>query len=201
MHNYQTKQIPSIEFVDYYIGELPIYSSQPLFVFLSGVPGSGKSYLSNLISKQIPIVRLESDFVRTILFPTPRYTQNENRKLFKFCHSLIDQLLSKSLPVLFDATNLIESNREHLYHLAERNRAQLIIIRVTAPEHIIFNRLTQRESLIGVGKKDNSNAGWRIYKRMIKSSETIRRRHSVIDTSEDIDDIIRRLVREIRRYL
>ena len=172
MHNYQAEHIPSIEFVEYYIGELPIYSSQPLFVFLSGVPGSGKSYLSKLISKQIPIITLESDFVRRRLFPTPRYTQNENRKLFKFCHSLIDQLLSKSFPILFDATNLIESNREHLYHLAERNSAQLIIIKVTAPENIIFNRLTQRAGLIGVDKKDNSNAGWRIYKRMIKSSET-----------------------------
>ena len=110
-------------------------------------------------------------------------------------------MLSKSYPLLYDATNLIEDNRERLYHLAERNSAQLIIIRVTAPENIIFNRLTQRERFIGINKKDNSNAGWRIYKRMIKSSETIRKSHLVIDTSGEIDATVGKLVRKIRHYL
>tara|TARA_B100000029_G_scaffold452523_2_gene477781 strand:+ start:209 stop:814 length:606 start_codon:yes stop_codon:yes gene_type:complete len=201
MYNSKRSLIPSIEFAENYIGKLPSNSRQAVLVFLSGLPGSGKSYLSNLISLRIPIIHIESDSIRKILFSNPKYTRIENQQVFQFCHSLIDELLVKSYPVLFDATNLIEEHREYLYGLAARNNAKLKILKVTAPENVIFNRLIHRERFLDSDKKNRSDAGWKIYKRMIRLEEPIQRVHSVVDTSNDIDTIAAQMASEIGLYL
>jgi len=104
-------------------------------------------------------------------------------------------LLCEGVCVIFDATNLVEFQREMLYLLAERSGARLLIVRVVAPEKVIRERLARRNA----DAQSASDADWRIYRRMSEREQTIRRPHLCIDTSEDIDAAVRKVVRAVRR--
>jgi len=80
---------------------------------------------------------LVSDTLRKILFPSPQYKESENKRLFSACHVLIEELLKKGMPVIFDATNLLEHHREYLYRAAERAGAKLILVWVEAPTEVV----------------------------------------------------------------
>ncbi len=171
--------------------------AKPVMVVVSGLPGSGKSYLSRRLAAQVPLLVLESDALRETLVRRPSYSKAESGRLFRACHALIGDLLRQGICVLLDATNLLECHRERLYHIAEGMGARPIIVDVQAPPEVIYQRLKDRSE--GVDIQDRSSADWPVYQRMSSTAEPIRRNHFVVDTSEDIAPAIAKLVREIGR--
>ena len=166
----------------------------PVFIMMSGLPGSGKSYLSQRLAEELPAVVVESDRVRKTLFPEPAYTAEESALIHRICQEVIRRLLARGVRVIFDATNLIEFQREALYSLAERSGARLLIVRTVAPEPVVHERLEQRK----LHPANASDADWRVYRRMSTSEQQIARSHLCIDTSQDIDQAIRRIMKAIR---
>ena len=179
------------------LGELPEPCYRPHLIIVSGLPGAGKSYFSRKLKERLPSVIIESDAMRKVLFPRPSYSPEESARLFKALHMLVEELLKKGIPVIFDATNLIELHREYLYHLAEKAGAKLIIVWIKAPFEVIKERLERR--MRGENPDDNSDAGIDVYLRMRKTAEPIRRNHFVVDTSRDINPAIEKILREVRR--
>ena len=168
-------------------------------VVIGGLPGSGKSYFSHRLIEQVPLLVLESDVLRRVLFPKPTYTRAESAHLFEACYSLIDDLLGQGIPLLLDATNLAEAHRERLYHITEQLGLRLILVYTKAPPDVVYDRLKARcESL---DPEDRSSADWGVYQRMRSTVEPIVRNHFVVDTSKDISTAIARVVREIRRWM
>lgn len=170
-------------------------TAYPVLIMMSGLPGSGKSYLSERLAQELPAIVIESDRVRKVLFPQSTYSAQESAIVHRTCQELIRRLLRKGVRVIFDATNLVEFQREFLYSLAERSGAHLLIVRTVAPEPIIKERLEQRKA------KGNSisDADWQIYRRMSQREQKIHRPHLCIDTSQDIEEAIRKIVRTVRR--
>ena len=172
--------------------------AKPVMVMVSGLPGSGKSYFSRRLVEQVPLLALESDVLRKVLFPSPDYTAAESARLFKACQSLIADLLRQGMPVLLDATNLIEGNRERLYHVADGLRVRLVIVHLKAPPEVVRERLKGRSE--GRDPEDKSDADWQVYRKMCSTAEPIKRNHFVVDTSRDISPAIAKVAREIRRW-
>jgi predicted kinase len=170
-------------------------TAYPVLILMSGLPGSGKSYLSERVSAELSAVVIESDRLRKALFPKPTYSAQESTLVHRACQHTMRWLLCKGVRVIFDATNLVEFQREILYHLAERSGARLLIVRVVAPEEVIRERLARRDADV----YSTSDADWSIYRRMSKREQTICRPHLCIDTSEDIDAAVRKIAREVRR--
>lgn len=60
--------------------------------WLTGMPSSGKTTLSIEVSKEIPIIHLDSDEMRRSLTPNPNYSQDEReivyRSIIYFCEVL-----------------------------------------------------------------------------------------------------------------
>ena len=54
--------------------------ARPVMVVVSGLPGSGKSHFSRRLAEQVGLFTLESDVLRTALFPSPSYTRSESRR-------------------------------------------------------------------------------------------------------------------------
>ncbi len=189
------------------LGELPEPTINPAFIVVSGLPGSGKSYFSRQLAARLlslsphpqtpPFPILESDSMRRLLSPAPNYSRGENNRLFRACHMLIEELLLKGIPLIFDATNLIERNREHLYHIADSMGARLIIVRVEAPPQLVRQRLQDR--LSGLDTEDKSEADYQVYQQMSAAAQRIRRNHFAADTSMDITPVIDKIVREVNR--
>ena len=177
------------------LGELPEPVAKPFLIVVSGLPGTGKSYFCRQLARRLPAVILESDSLRKALFPSPGYSAAESRRLFQACHLLMERLLGKGIPVIFDATNLSEYNREYLYRIAERLGAKLVLVRVEAPPDLVQARLKERTLV----SEASSDADWAVYQRMKPKSQRIRRRHYAVDTSQDITPVIDKIIREINR--
>ena len=90
---------------------LPQPQVEPPFIVVSGLPGTGKSFFCRKLAERLSFLILASDTLRKILFPSPQYKESENKRLFSACHVLIEELLRKGIPVIFDATNLLEYHR------------------------------------------------------------------------------------------
>ena len=168
-------------------------SGQPILVALSGLPGTGKSHFAGELTKLAPFMVLESDRVRKLLAPKPKYTPQEHARVFKACHLLIEDYLSQGCRVLFDATNLTESFRRPLYQISDRLTVPLALLKFTAPVETIRQRLRDRAA--GLHPGNNSDADWLIYCRLSPYEETIQRPHFNVDSSTDISPTVIHIAR------
>ena len=179
------------------LGQVPEAQAKPALIVVSGLPGTGKSYFCQNLAEREPFLILESDALRKILFPVPTYTAVESARLFQAIHPLIERLLQRGLPLILDATNLSEHLREHLYSIADRLNAKLILVRVEAPPEAVYERLKSRTR--GAGAANHSDADWSVYQKMKPGVQKIRRHHYAVDTSRDITLALDKIVREVNR--
>ena len=164
-----------------------------MLVALSGLPGTGKSHFARELTKLVSFLVLESDRVRKLLVPQPKYTRGEHSRVFRVCHLLIEDYLARGRRVLFDATNLTEGFREPLYLICERLSVPLTMLRFTAPRAVVRRRLEERA--LGLNPQDNSDAHWLVYCRLAPGEEPVRRRHLTVDSSTDISQVVRHVAR------
>ena len=165
----------------------------PILIALSGLPGTGKSHFAGELTKLVPILVLESDRVRKLLVPKPKYTQGEHSRVFDVCHLLIEEYLSQGRHLLFDATNLTEYFRRPLYRICDRLSVPLVLVRFTASRDTVRHRLEDREA--GLHPGGYSDARWSIYCRLFPSEEPIRRQHFTVDSSSDICPVLEDVAR------
>jgi len=182
-----------VELLTERLGRLPDQVAHPALIIISGLPGAGKTYFAKRLAEKIPAVILESDALRKTLFTNPGYSTRESNRLFETIHILIGRFLKRGFMVILDATNLSERHRETLYQIAERNDARLIIAYLEAPPEVIEERLSQRSGDAG----NLSDADWSVYLRMRGSVDVIKRRHYIVDTTEDIAPSIDKIAKEV----
>jgi predicted kinase len=176
---------------------LPQPEANPAIIVVSGLPGTGKSYFCRRLAERLPYLILESDALRKKLFPTPTYSAEESTYLFRAIHQLLEGLLKKGIPIILDATNLSERNREYLYSIAEHSNARLVLVEVKAPPELVRKRLKARVK--ASNPREHSDADWAIYEKMRPAAEKINRRHYTVDTSRDIMPVIDKIVKEVNR--
>jgi predicted kinase len=176
---------------------LPQPQVDPPLIVVSGLPGTGKSFFCRKLAERLSFLVLASDTLRKILFTSPQYQESENKRLFSACHILIEELLRKGIPVIFDATNLLEHHREYFYRAAERAGAKLILVCVEAPTEVVRQRLLAREK--AAMPQCDSEASWEVYNKMRPRREKISRNHLVVATSQDIATVIDKIVRATKR--
>ena len=177
------------------LGRLPEAVAKPAFIAVSGLPGTGKSYFCRKLAERLPVIILQSDALRKVLFSSPSYSSQESYRLFRVCHRLIEELLKRGVSLILDATNLSERHREHLYSIADRLNVKLILVCVEAPPQVVHERLKARLE----NSEGKSDADWSVYQRMKSSVQKIRRNYYAVDTSRDITPIIGKIVREVNR--
>ncbi len=171
----------------------------PFLLVLTGLPGTGKSYLSKRLQRRLPLLVLESDRLRKVLAHSPKYTSDESARLFSACHLLIEEFLGQGRQILFDATNLTEKFRQPLRNIAARRGVPFLVVRCTAPVDLVRRRLADRGA--GAHPSDYSDAGWRIYSRMHPYEEAVEGRHLNVDTSLDILGVEEEVVNVVRSGL
>ena len=192
-----TQLVSDVQRLTESLEQLPEPVVKPAFIVVSGLPGTGKSYFCSQLTQRLPLVILESDALRKVLFPSPNYSPLESAHLFQTIHRLIERLLKRGIPLILDATNLSEREREHLYRIADRLEAKLILVRVEAPPEVVQERLKARQEAVNPVNK--SDADWSVYQKMKSSVQKIRRNHYAVDTSRDITPVLDKIVREVQR--
>jgi len=168
----------------------PSKPPRPALIATIGLPATGKTYFARALAARVPIVILESDALRPVLFRKPRHGYKESRRLFQAIHALADRLLRDGYSVLLDATNLREEHRRDLKALAAGSGSRFILVELTAPERVALQRLKGRELR-------PEQAGIEVYLRMRDEAEPILLEHRSVDTSWDITSAVEDIAGEI----
>ena len=170
--------------------------ANPYLVLMCGLPGVGKTHFARRLAAEARLQMIESDAARKALMVVPAYNAEENLRVFAACRRLMDELLDNGVPVLLDATNVTERDRAYSYTAAEGRGAEVVVVRVTAPESEVRRRLGRR--VRGLTKDGASNAGWDVYLNMRAREDPVARPHFVVDTSKDITPAIVKISNKLK---
>lgn len=145
-------------------------------VIVSGLPGVGKSTVSEMISRRIGAEHLRTDSVRDDLFQEPQYDSEENRATYReLCSRAADEL-ERGNSVVLDATFSDRSRREDARELAQSTGSDVLFLKVKASEEVVEERLASRQD-------DASEADYRVYREKKQSFDELPENVDVIDNS------------------
>ena len=169
-------------------------TAAPVLIVLSGLPGTVKSYLARQLTPRLPCVIVECDLVRKIItHDQPTFSSAESTVVHRVAREVMRRMLTSGHRVISDATNLAEWHRELLSHLADKTNARLIIVQTIAPDNVVRERLHRRFE--NHDPVDLSQANWDVHEFLKVELEPIRRPHIVVDTSQDLEPAIRKVLR------
>ena len=161
-----------------------------MIVLICGLPGTGKTFLSNKLSQYINSTVLSTDKIRKELIQKPTYTPWERALIYDVLSLLAKYLHSSGINCILDGTFNMEKSRREIKDLLNLPNDQFYIIECICPEDLIITRLLLR-------KDDYSDATVSIYLKMKKIYEPVKQKHMSINTSRPIDKNIDRILRYI----
>ena len=116
--------------------------STPTLYLMLGFPGAGKTTTSKLIHELTGAVHLWADHERREMYGTPTYSHEENLHLYDRLNTETEQLLRSGKSVIYDTNFNYHKDRELMRAIAERAKAQTVLIWLHVPEHIALERAT-----------------------------------------------------------
>ena len=163
-----------------------------MIVLICGLPGTGKTFLSNKLSQYINSTVLSTDKIRKELIQKPTYTPWERALIYDVLFLLAKYLHSSGINCILDGTFNMEKSRREVKDLLNLPNAQFYIIECICPEDLIITRLLLRQD-------DYSDATVSIYLKMKKIYEPVKQKHISINTSKPLDKNIDKILRYIYR--
>lgn len=159
-------------------------------IIICGLPGTGKTFLANTLSKKINAAVLSTDKIRKELFHKPTYSLWERSLIYDIMFLLAKYLNSAGINCILDGTFNQQRSRDEVIKKLNLKKKDLFIIECTCPEDIILSRLKDR-------KNDFSDANVSIYFKMKKIYETVVENHLTIDTSKSLEQNLAKIIQFI----
>lgn len=163
-----------------------------MIIIICGLPGTGKTFLSNKLSQYVNATVLSTDKLRKELFGKPTYAPWERALIYDVLFLLAKYLHSSGINCILDGTFNMEKSRSEVKELLNLTNDQVHIIECICPEDMIITRLLLR-------KDDYSDANVSIYLKMKKIYEPVRQKHISINTIKPIDKNIEKILKYIYR--
>lgn len=120
---------------------------KPIMFATLGYPGSGKTFFSRRFSKDFGLFHLNSDWLRSEIFPNPKYTVQENATVFRIMDFIAEELLRCGISVIYDANSTREVFRKRLRQMAKRQKANYLLLWFKTPVETALKRIKKRGML------------------------------------------------------
>ena len=145
------------------------------------MPGTGKTTIAQEIAKKIKASHLNIDSIRKRLFKKPKYTYFESALVYRVLFLIAEELLKKKINVVLDATFVFKFSRDEAKELAKKYKTQFKIIEAKCQEKILLKRIRKRKKTRAL-----SDADEKVYFKIKKEFQPIKKKHFVIDNSGKI---------------
>ena len=127
-------------------------AERPVLILISGAPGTGKTTLARLIAAELPVVVLEKDAIKEILFDTLSTTDREwSRKLgratFALLYALTEGQLQARQSVVVEAAFQPEHEVEWLERMKERYDFDILEFHFYGDKETVLRRYAARAAL------------------------------------------------------
>jgi uncharacterized protein len=178
---------------------------QPKLILMSGVSGSGKTWLAKQLAPRLDAIHLRSDVERKRLagleeharsgsgLEEGAYTHELSRKVYEHLAECAHSVLGGGFTAIVDATFLLRENRAGLRALADRLRVEPVLIECKAPDTLLHERIEHRLSMNADASEANIDV-LRLQQRQLEAVEATERFTLIeIDTRQPnaLDDAIR----------
>ena len=119
--------------------------SQPVVIYLYGLPGSGKSFVSRQLSEALGIAHLSADRIRYELFNNPRHDKTEHQVITNMMNFMTEQFLNAGVSVVYDASVSRIAERRALREMTRRFGAKELMIWIQIDPDTAFSRSRARD--------------------------------------------------------
>jgi predicted kinase len=118
--------------------------STPTLIILMGLPGSGKSYVSDYIRQKYGYTTLSGEEITTQLFGTEKVSGKKYTQVYKRIRQKASELLSQGKSVVIDGTNLKQIFRQQIYNEVKCSSTKLIYLKTD--DITALDRISRREN-------------------------------------------------------
>ena len=146
-----------------------------MIIIVCGLPGVGKTTLSEQLAPLVKAIVLSSDKIRKELFPRPTYSRHERRLVYEVMMILAKYLTDSGINCILDATFNREDSRLQIKRNLDLDDNQFQIVECVCSEDVIISRLKTR-------RNDYSDANVSTYRKMRKIYEPVKFDHITVDT-------------------
>lgn len=133
-------------------------SRQPLLVLMTGLSGSGKTWLARRLTPLLGAIHLRSDTERKRLATLPEiahtasaiqqglYAPEAKARVYEYLADCAEQVLGGGYPAIIDATFARREDRARFRNLAERLGVRLRVIYCRAAPEVLRARVAERQA-------------------------------------------------------
>jgi len=154
-----------------------------MIILVFGLPGSGKSYFSRHLQKEIDAGLLNTDIIRQKLNLKGTYDQSAKKRVYDKMMEKTIEHLEEGSDIIVDGTFHKKQRREDISRIAKKNETRIFFVEIKASEQTIKQRLEK--------KRKYSEADYEVFRKLKKEFEDQPGNHLVLwSDSEPIDTMI-----------
>jgi len=137
-------------------------AAHPALVVITGLPGAGKTYLSERLVVELGFVRVSSDDIRMALTGgSPSYAGNESFLTHQTVRRIVAALLAQGSRVVADSTGLVPSERRETIALGRAAGIPVTLVWCKVEDDLAVARLARRATERAAYDRSEADAGIR----------------------------------------
>lgn len=120
--------------------------SHPVVIYLFGLPGSGKTFISRQLSEDLGMAHVSADRIRYELFENPRHDKTEHQVILNMMNFMTEQFLNAGVSVVYDVSVSRLADRRALRELTRHFHAKELMVWIQIDPDTAFSRSRARDA-------------------------------------------------------
>ena len=170
----------------------------PVLIVMSGMSGSGKTWVSGRLLSAMPAIRIRADLERKRIFGLREsessssdiaagiYTDEANRLVYQRLFDIAREVLAAGHNVILDAAFLRTADRASATSVAKETESSCVLLEVTASTDIMQDRIRRRQ----VQGTEASEAGLEVLEHQLDTAEPLTKEEQEIAISCDNSGVL-----------